>query len=180
MPSFNKKNKSWKGRIRLKGYPQKTKIGFKTKGEAQKWEIYIKGKMGCEKKPWEYIPATPDDIYQSLYDKYHSFLKHPHNTLPDLIDIMFADFNLGYSFVDIKKIVLTKKQQKIPAKLRLEILKRDNFKCVLCGATKNEARLHVDHIIAIDRGGLLEHRNLRTLCQRCNLGKSNKPFTITG
>ncbi|MBQ7779777.1 MAG: HNH endonuclease [Clostridia bacterium] len=59
--------------------------------------------------------------------------------------------------------------------LRYDIMKRDGFKCVLCGATQNDgAKLHVDHIFPIAKGGKTEPRNLRTLCDRCNLGKKDK------
>lgn len=59
--------------------------------------------------------------------------------------------------------------------LRYDILKRDNFKCTICGASKNEGtRLHVDHILPIAKGGKSIPSNLRTLCERCNIGKSDK------
>lgn len=59
--------------------------------------------------------------------------------------------------------------------LRYDILNRDNFKCVICGASSKEgARLHVDHIIPISKGGKSHPSNLRTLCERCNIGKSKK------
>ena len=35
-------------------------------------------------------------------------------------------------------------------------------------------KLHVDHIIPITRGGKTVMSNLQTLCERCNVGKSNK------
>ncbi|MCD4713810.1 MAG: HNH endonuclease [Clostridiales bacterium] len=61
-------------------------------------------------------------------------------------------------------------------KLRFEILKRDNFKCCVCGASpaKNPmVELHVDHIIPWSRGGETIEENLQTLCSLCNYGKSN-------
>jgi len=59
--------------------------------------------------------------------------------------------------------------------LRYDVLNRDNFKCVICGASSHEgARLHVDHIIPISKGGKSIPSNLRTLCERCNVGKSDK------
>ena len=59
--------------------------------------------------------------------------------------------------------------------LRYDILNRDNFTCVICGASSRQgARLHVDHIIPVSKGGKSTRDNLRTLCERCNIGKSNK------
>lgn len=61
--------------------------------------------------------------------------------------------------------------------LRYTVLNRDRFKCVLCGnspALSIDCRLHVDHIYPFSKGGKTEIDNLRTLCQHCNLGKSNR------
>ncbi len=59
--------------------------------------------------------------------------------------------------------------------IRYNVLKRDNYTCQICGATsKDGAKLHVDHIIPISKGGKTVMSNLQTLCERCNLGKSNK------
>lgn len=64
--------------------------------------------------------------------------------------------------------------------LRYDILRRDNFTCVLCGVSaKQGARLHVDHIIPISKGGKSVPGNLRTLCERCNIGKLDKIETVT-
>lgn len=63
----------------------------------------------------------------------------------------------------------------VTASVRYEVLRRDNFRCVICGASaKNGAVLHVDHILPVSKGGTSEMANLRTLCDRCNLGKGSK------
>ena len=67
--------------------------------------------------------------------------------------------------------------RKIPLGLRYDVLRRDNFKCVLCGASPAitpTCQLHIDHVVAFARGGTTEERNLRTLCSHCNVGKSDK------
>lgn len=59
--------------------------------------------------------------------------------------------------------------------MRYDVLKRDGFRCVLCGmSSKDGAVLHVDHIIPVSKGGKSVMSNLRTLCEKCNIGKSNK------
>lgn len=59
--------------------------------------------------------------------------------------------------------------------LRYDVLRRDGFRCQICGATqKDGVRLHVDHIFPVSKGGLTEMTNLRTLCERCNMGKRDK------
>lgn len=61
--------------------------------------------------------------------------------------------------------------------LRYNVLKRDNFRCVICGtspATTLGCKLHIDHIVPWSRGGKTVLENLRTLCEQCNLGKGDK------
>ena len=59
--------------------------------------------------------------------------------------------------------------------LRYDVLKRDKFRCTICGATAQDGvKLHVDHIFPVSKGGKTELDNLRTLCERCNRGKSAK------
>lgn len=58
--------------------------------------------------------------------------------------------------------------------LRFQILRRDYFKCTLCGnspATDPQCRLHVDHVVPHSKGGKTVPANLRALCDRCNLGR---------
>lgn len=60
--------------------------------------------------------------------------------------------------------------------LRLEVLSRDKFRCVFCGkspATDIGTKLHIDHIVPFAGGGNSTLENLQTLCEECNLGKSN-------
>ncbi len=57
-------------------------------------------------------------------------------------------------------------------KLRYQVLNRDGHRCVICGASARDGvKLHVDHIVPVSKGGKTELSNLRTLCERCNLGK---------
>ncbi len=66
-------------------------------------------------------------------------------------------------------------REPIGSKLRAEILRRDNYRCVHCGRTPKEdkIKLEVDHIIPVDWGGKTEPNNLQTLCRECNQGKKN-------
>jgi 5-methylcytosine-specific restriction endonuclease McrA len=60
------------------------------------------------------------------------------------------------------------------ADVRFQVLKRDGHRCRGCGATSEVEVLHVDHIIPVSKGGTTDLENLQTLCQTCNLGKSNR------
>lgn len=68
-----------------------------------------------------------------------------------------------------------RERSKMSDSLRYDILRRDGFRCQLCGRTqKDGVKLHVDHIVPIAKGGKTVKSNLRTLCDRCNLGKRDK------
>jgi hypothetical protein len=65
----------------------------------------------------------------------------------------------------------------IPLGLRFRALRRDYFKCVLCGDNppiNPGCVLHVDHIVPWSRGGKTTIENLRTLCASCNVGRGNR------
>lgn len=70
------------------------------------------------------------------------------------------------SNIDIKHTRL------IPTEVKKEVWKRDSGKCVLCGSNKN---LHFDHDLPYSKGGTsLTAKNIRLLCAKCNLSKSDK------
>jgi hypothetical protein len=60
----------------------------------------------------------------------------------------------------------------IPSIVKLEVWKRDGGRCVLCGVSDN---LHYDHDLPYSKGGSsLTAKNIRLLCARHNLAKSDK------
>jgi 5-methylcytosine-specific restriction endonuclease McrA len=61
--------------------------------------------------------------------------------------------------------------------LRYEVLRRDRFRCSLCGASPASrlgCELHVDHVVPFSRDGKTVAANLRALCSECNLGKGRR------
>ena len=75
---------------------------------------------------------------------------------------------------EIARIRASIERSKLSAKMRYDVLRRDNMRCVICGrGAKDGVKLHVDHIIPVSKGGKSELNNLRTLCDQCNLGKGN-------
>lgn len=69
------------------------------------------------------------------------------------------------------------RRDKVNPAIRYDILKRDNYKCVICGrspANNDKVKLEVDHIVPVSKGGKNHIENLRTLCDECNLGKAAK------
>lgn len=58
-------------------------------------------------------------------------------------------------------------------KLRMKILKRDNYRCRICGRRAEDytdIELHVHHFRPWAMGGLTEETNLVTLCHTCHNG----------
>lgn len=58
-------------------------------------------------------------------------------------------------------------------KLRMSIIKRDDFKCRICGRSPKDygdLELHVHHVRPWSAGGVTEERNLITLCHTCHNG----------
>ena len=76
-----------------------------------------------------------------------------------------------------KKIKIQRKTSRnVSDKLRYQVLKRDHFRCCICGASPAKdptVELHVDHIVPWSKGGETVLDNLQALCSRCNLGKSD-------
>ena len=93
--------------------------------------------------------------------------------------VSMADVPTGYLgpetenelFIDLDKTP----RESISKSRRFAILKRDDYRCQLCGQSQADgAKLHVDHRTALANGGSNEDDNLWTLCDTCNLGKSDK------
>jgi hypothetical protein len=60
----------------------------------------------------------------------------------------------------------------IPSDIKKEVWKRDKGRCVICGSIRN---LHFDHDLPFSKGGTsLTANNIRLLCAKHNLAKSNK------
>jgi hypothetical protein len=74
--------------------------------------------------------------------------------------------------VDIARPVDLEHSRVIPSDIKLEVWKRDVGRCVLCGEDDN---LHFDHDLPYSKGGTsLRARNIRLLCARHNLAKSDR------
>ena len=66
---------------------------------------------------------------------------------------------------------------KMSVSVRFTVLERDRFTCKTCGRSPlsgDPIKLHVDHIYPVSLGGKTHVDNLHTLCNECNLGKSDK------
>lgn len=81
------------------------------------------------------------------------------------------------ALTQIETKVVKRRKRDVPLKLRLRVLTRDGFRCVLCRrspAVDTGVVLHIDHILPVAKGGATTLENLQTLCRECNLSKSDK------
>ncbi|RMF07224.1 HNH endonuclease [Candidatus Woesearchaeota archaeon] len=57
--------------------------------------------------------------------------------------------------------------------VRKDVLKRDRYKCAICGKRFSKAHLEIDHIIPLRTGiDPFDKSNLRTLCRDCHKRKT--------
>ncbi len=57
--------------------------------------------------------------------------------------------------------------------VRKDVLRRDKYRCSICGQRFRKALLDVDHIVPLQMGAKpFDKRNLRTLCRECHKQKS--------
>jgi len=145
---------------------------------------------------------TKRSIYEAIYIAWKLFNDFP-NELPEVFFGVISrhnDFvykiernnqNSGYVYREIgtsdiyEKDLITfseiwgtknKTSRQVPAKLRMQVFKEDNFTCCICGMAKEKyptLELHVDHIIPWAKGGETIRENLQTLCAYCNFGKGD-------
>jgi 5-methylcytosine-specific restriction endonuclease McrA len=128
-----------------------------------------------------------------LYPIFHSYIqigKGKKNKFSELIvkfnSTMLQENNenseVNESAIDlsiVKERAATK--IKVMPGIRWQVFKRDNWRCVSCGIKAVESDtviLHVDHILPRSKGGKDDFDNYQTLCDKCNIGKSNKDDTI--
>lgn len=80
----------------------------------------------------------------------------------------------GFGFVDTQSLPDEAVERRAPTrKLRMQVLKRDNYRCVVCGrkATDHiDLELHVHHLVPWRMYGPTAEENLVTLCGTCHKG----------
>ncbi len=67
------------------------------------------------------------------------------------------------------------KRRHIPNHIRKEVMERDGYACVSCGATTD---LTLDHLIPYSYGGPDTVENLRVLCKKENDSRQNKMLDL--
>lgn len=132
--------------------------------------------------PKENLIITSEDIF---FNKRGLSLYALLNQIEDMLfwenywkDDLFYDHKVIVTSLEIvlrlKHMKKGSNSRQVPLKDRVRVFDRDNYTCQMCGATVEDgAKLHIDHIIPVSKGGTNELDNLQTLCFECNLGKSD-------
>ena len=140
----------------------------------EKFIEYSKGYLRNRlvKKPQMYFELHIKTIYETptgrnKYTKSKNFYeKDIYNTIEQIKNDDL--YRQTYEFHKLNE------RSKMSNKLRFEVFKRDKYTCKICGRKQSDGvKLHVDHINPVSKGGKTLFENLQTLCDSCNLGKSN-------
>lgn len=130
----------------------------------------IESKLGVDKK----------NNIRKLIDTKEKYKKFYHNNFAYIEDLLDWSLDNHYKLpkFDPKEFERMNEKHQVrkpfTKSIRHEVFKRDNYKCVECGATKEETTLEVDHILPVVQGGTDELDNLQTLCKACNLSKFDR------
>ena len=161
--------------------------------EFQIWEINSEMVIRClsckKKKGWSF--DTLEDM-KFIFDRYIGFYYEMNSTQNALIKDYLSK-NLFWAFESVRKgtsmysvfnfqalgdatIIgesnnTIANSRRITQKVKDQVWKRDEGKCVECGSNEN---LEFDHIIPHSKGGANTYRNIQLLCQPCNRVKSDK------
>ena len=134
---------------------------------------YIRYEKDAIKRAILHPVTDPDFVFVLYYSspKGHNHYRHCERFSVGQIILLMEDISEEVRAKEFKAY-----QRKLMTNsLRYDILKRDGFRCAICGRTAADGvKLHVDHIIPVAKGGKTELGNLRTLCSECNEGKKDK------
>lgn len=108
-------------------------------------------------------------------------LRDPDRAIRKLYEAGFLiKIKKGVYRYDPKK-VRSKKSEDFTESQKKKILKRDEYKCVICGHGKKDGEeLHVDHIKPKAKGGKAHIANGQVLCSKHNIIKKDLKQTETG
>lgn len=152
-----------------------------TNGDAKKFRVSLKRLNDKEDfifknnllKPKLDVSITLLLRYTSLRGRNSYLRKNVYNFFE--IKSFYQEYLKRKAHQETRAFKMKLERSKMNASLRYKVLIRDKKTCQICGMGSDDgAILHVDHIIPVAKGGLTTLTNLRTLCDRCNLGKKDQ------
>ena len=124
----------------------------------------------------KYSPKTFVNHFGGWRGALEAFIKYVNNENDDSTTVEEASTATPNIATNIETLSEHITNRNINLRLRFLVMKRDNFKCCICGASPAKdpsVEVHIDHILPWSKGGETTIDNLQTLCSKCNLGKSN-------
>jgi hypothetical protein len=61
----------------------------------------------------------------------------------------------------------------IPFRVKMRVVRRDNYACQHCGKHLKDNEVEFDHVIPLAKGGSSDEHNIRLTCHDCNADKSD-------
>lgn len=107
-------------------------------------------------------------IEKSIAKKYFRFFLEPNKVVSSLD----SKYNRS-QFQNIDSVESQKLKKSPNPKLRMRVLKRDRYRCRICGRSPDnysDIELQLHHIRPFSQFGLTEEENLITLCHTCHKG----------
>lgn len=92
-----------------------------------------------------------------------------HKYYKDEFSILIQEFLKLRRENKLEEINIRVEKSKLSESLKNKVLKRDKFKCTVCGTTaKAKNKLNVEYIVPVEEGGRTDIDNLQTLCSKCS------------
>lgn len=137
-----------------------------------------------------------DKEYELLEDAFYEYLSELwffdkyENVVNKIADEMFYILFLNRNFLLLFNYYISlihdsiSQHIYIPKWVKNAVFYRDRGRCVLCGkdlsgtmAIIEYNKVHYDHIVPLDQGGINDVSNIQLLCEKCNLTKGTKSIT---
>tara|TARA_E500000331_G_scaffold117812_1_gene114995 strand:- start:455 stop:1102 length:648 start_codon:yes stop_codon:yes gene_type:complete len=133
---------------------------------------------------WRWRGQRPVITDLKKYNKEHGTMLHEgtiKNKWGNWTPFLKLISQLGQGQITVEDVIAAKigknPREPISPRLRSEILARDKYTCVDCGASPRKdpnVTLHIHHVLPVSEGGKSVVENLVTNCKTCNLGKSDQ------
>lgn len=68
---------------------------------------------------------------------------------------------------------LRRRGRYIPFRIKMRVVRRDNYTCQHCGKHLKDDEVEFDHIVPVSKGGSSEENNIRLTCFKCNRDKTD-------
>jgi hypothetical protein len=125
----------------------------------------------------KYSGGAYENRFGSWRKALEAFVQYVNQENTEDIDIKTNEVSISSSPIkEVPAISTCIASRSISWRLRFLVMRRDNFKCCACGRSPSMHTgviLHIDHREARSKCGQNSMDNLQTLCEQCNIGKSD-------